>query len=337
MKLAGKAADILAPYWAEFEGHSEYRVLLTQPNVPTCITTRTGDIAVGALFRSNASSGTLLLLPDIDFADDRFIKENEREQTWTRAAHQFAGTFVASIVALDKALRTTSEVTPEPPWASDHQYVLGPEVTLRVQLLEAERKVEQAQKEKEAVAESLASVGRFRALLFEKGKPLERCIIDALRILGFKAVPFKESDSEFDVVFECAEGRLIGEAEGKDNKAINIDKLRQLSMNIHEDLQRDEVSAPASRCSSETPFGYSPFKSGRMRLQRSVTVPRQSQILRLCLHRIYSRLFSTSLNSQIRTSLICADWHYLDLLVELSFLSFQLLSALTRLRRNSKL
>ena len=64
-------------------------------------------------------------------------------------------------------------MTPEPPWASDPRYVLGPEVTLRVQLLEAERKVEQAQKEKEAIVESLALAGRFRALLFEKGKHLE--------------------------------------------------------------------------------------------------------------------------------------------------------------------
>src|SRR5215212_3539593 len=91
MKLAGKGADILAPYWTEFDDHSKYRVVLTEPNVPTCITTRTGDRAVGALFRSNASSGTLLLLPDIDFDDGRFIKEKEGEQAWTRAANQFAG------------------------------------------------------------------------------------------------------------------------------------------------------------------------------------------------------------------------------------------------------
>ena len=38
---------------------------------------------------------------------------------------------------------------------------------------------------------------------------------------------------------------MIGEAEGKDNKAVNIDKLRQLAMNIHEDLQREEVASPA--------------------------------------------------------------------------------------------
>lgn len=70
-------------------------------------------------------------------------------------------------------------------------------------------------------------------------------IIEALSLLGFAAAPFKESDSEFDVVFESNEGRLIGEAEGKDNKAVNIEKLRQLSMNIHEDLLRESVTAPA--------------------------------------------------------------------------------------------
>ena len=114
-----------------------------------------------------------------------------------------------------------------------------------VQLLDAERKVEKAQKHKEQLTEELRSAGAYRGLLFEKGKPLENVIIEALRLLGFTAAPFRESDSEFDVVFESDEGRLIGEAEGKDNKAVNIDKLRQLSMNIHEDLQRETVTAPA--------------------------------------------------------------------------------------------
>lgn len=64
-------------------------------------------------------------------------------------------------------------------------------------------------------------------------------------IAGFAAAPYKSGDSEFDVVFQCPEGRLLGEAEGKDSKPVNVDKLRQLAMNIHEDLQRDEVSSPA--------------------------------------------------------------------------------------------
>jgi hypothetical protein len=106
-------------------------------------------------------------------------------------------------------------------------------------------RVEQAQREKEALSDQLTTAGRHRALLYEKGKPLEEAIIHALRLMGFTASPFKASDSEFDVVFESAEGRLIGEAEGKDNRAVNVDKLRQLSMNIHEDLQREEINTPA--------------------------------------------------------------------------------------------
>ncbi|HYG34588.1 MAG TPA: hypothetical protein VEC99_07390 [Clostridia bacterium] len=245
MKLVDKGAEVLAAYWSAFETHSRYQVLLTAEKIPACLVTRTGAKPVGALYRSKASPGTLVLLPDIDFYDSSFIKEKGGKQTWTSAGTQFAGKFVSAIVALDKALRSSSEVTPEPAWASDPSFGLGPEAELRVQLLEAEQRVEEAQRRKEETADRLAAAGRHRALLYEKGKPLESAIIEALRLLGFIAAPYKESDSEFDVVFESAEGRLIGEAEGKDNKAVNIDKLRQLTMNIHEDLQREEVTVPA--------------------------------------------------------------------------------------------
>ena len=245
MKLSAKGAELLAPYWAEFESVSKYHVILTSQKVPTCIVTRTGDKSVGAIYRSKASAGSLLLLPDIEFYADSFVKPKGEKQTWTPAATQFAARMISTIVALDKALRASGEVTPEPIWATDQQFALPAEPALRVQLLEAEREVEQAQKRKEQLSEKLVAAGAFRSLLFEKGKPLEAAIIEALRLFGFKAEPFKESDSEFDVVFESSEGRLIGEAEGKDSRAVNIDKLRQLSMNIHEDLQRESVSVPA--------------------------------------------------------------------------------------------
>lgn len=245
MKLSERGSEILAPYWADFESISQYKVLLTNPKVPACIMTRTGDKTVGALYRSKSSAGALLLLPDIDFYSDEFVKARGENQSWTPAAKQFAERMIASVVALDKALRETSEVTPEPPWATQPQFALTAETQFRTQLLEAERKVEEAQRSKEELSAKLREAGAFRALLFEKGKPLEHAIIEALHVLGFTAAPFKDSDSEFDVVFESQEGRLIGEAEGKDNKPINIEKLRQLSMNVHEDLQRETITAPA--------------------------------------------------------------------------------------------
>ena len=245
MKLASLGAEVLAPFWADFGALSEYKVLLDAAVPGICLTTKNGDKPVGAIARSKSSSGTLVLLPDIDFYPDTFVKREAKKQIWTPVAHQFAARFLSSVVALDKALRSSAEVTPEPGWSTSSAYILAPERTLRSELLDAERRVEEAQRIKEELLERLKTAGRTRTLLYEKGKPLEYAIIEALRTLGFAAAPYKEANSEFDVVFECAEGRLLGEAEGKDTKAVNVDKLRQLAMNLHEDLQREEVSTPA--------------------------------------------------------------------------------------------
>lgn len=243
MKLTSIGSEVLSPYWNEFGERSTYQATLNASDVPACIVTRSGDKTVGAIYRSKISSGTLLLLPDIDFYDAAFLKSSRN--TWTTVAKQFSGSFISVIVNLDKALRSSSEITPEPSWTAQSVFALKPETKLRVELLEIERQVELAQLKKEETIEAISSITSIRGLLYEKGKPLEAAIIRALHILGFKAASFKHSDSEFDVVFESFEGRLIGEAEGKDTKAVNVDKLRQLSMNIHEDLQREEVSLPA--------------------------------------------------------------------------------------------
>lgn len=180
MKLAPKLMDLLGPYWTEFENSSAYQVVLGGVDLTPAVLTRAGDKPVGAIYRRKASSGTLLLLPDIDFYPKDFLKTKNGSQDWTPAATRFAGTFVSTVVALDKALRASSEVTPEPPWAKDPQFALGSELELRVQLLEAERAVEMAQKHKEATIESLAAAGALRSLLYEKGRPLELAIIQAL-------------------------------------------------------------------------------------------------------------------------------------------------------------
>ncbi len=245
MKLAPLGAEVLAPYWADFSAISEYKVLLSADALSPCITTRNGDKPVASLIRSKTSSGSIVLLPDIDFYPDNFFKQQGKDQIWTQPAKQFAAKLVSAVVALDKALHASADVTPEPAWASAQEFVLGPERSLRSTLLEAERRVEEAQRSMEAIRTQVGAAGQMRALLYEKGKPLEAAIVEALTKLGFAAAPYKDSQSEFDVVFQSAEGRLLGEAEGKDSKAVNVDKLRQLSMNIHEDLQREEVTQPA--------------------------------------------------------------------------------------------
>jgi hypothetical protein len=243
VRLASKGAEVLAPYWSEFSSYSEYNVLLTNADLPACLVTKNGEKPVGVLFRSKISSGTLTCLPNVDFYRKEFL--DKKEEMWTNEGHQFSARFINAIISLDVALHNAGEITPEPIWVSNQKYSLAVECSLRVDLLDAESKLEAAQRNKENILAKLQSSCLLRGLLYEKGKPLENAIIDALRLFGFSAKSYKEGNSEFDVVFESEDGRLIGEAEGKDGKAINVDKLHQLAMNINEDLQRGEVVKPA--------------------------------------------------------------------------------------------
>ena len=246
MTLSPHAAELLGPYWGKFEQSSQYNVVWADEAKDVCLYTRHAHKPVGMLVRSNVSPGALCLVPDLEFDSSEFVAEDEEgEVIWTEAAERFAASLVAEAVALSKALFINGAATPEPEWASSSEYALSREIELHRKLLIAEAALESAQHAKEVVLSQLEDAGRLKALLFEKGPRLEAAIIDALRALGFQAATYRDDKSEFDAVFECAEGRLLGEAEGKDTKPINIEKLRQLSTNIHEDLQRDEVLSPA--------------------------------------------------------------------------------------------
>jgi hypothetical protein len=251
IKLAAKGGEAIASYWEEFGGISNYNVILTGENIPTCLFTKNGDKSVGAVYRSTESSGALVLLPDIDFYDDSLLDEDGE---WTEESKRFSKRLLASIVAMDKVLKGTEEYTPEPSWASGDIYRLSKEKALSEKLLVLETRIEEVQREKESLLGLLQDAGRLRGLLYEKGKPLEVAILDALLVLGFEVQQYDDGKSEFDVVFESKEGRLIGEAEGKDNKAINVEKLRQLALNVYEDLEREEIKKPAKSVLFGNPY-----------------------------------------------------------------------------------
>ncbi|SNS87537.1 hypothetical protein SAMN05421763_103314 [[Luteovulum] sphaeroides subsp. megalophilum] len=243
--------EVLASYWDRFGPLSTYEVTFSEADKIKCLLTRHGSKAVALhLVSAGDAGGNLLLLPDLDFGPKNFFNSepDEDDADWepfTDEARQFAATYIAEIVALDRALRQSIERSVEPGWAKAQSYIFAEEERLQERLLLAEEAVERAQKEKDNLKADLVEAGHLRGLLFETGKPLEAVILKALRTLGFEAESFQDGANEFDAVFSSAEGRLLGEAEGKDNKAINITKLRQLNMNIEEDFGRDEVDVRA--------------------------------------------------------------------------------------------
>jgi hypothetical protein len=178
---------------------------------------------------------------------------------WTAAGRRFGAQLIEALVAVDTALKPGAESTAPPRWTTAPEYALPKEARARQQLLALEKELQALTRQKEEKRAEALQEGMLRRLLFEKGPLLETAIIQALTLLGFKASRFRDSQSEFDVVFASAEGRLIGEAEGKDNRAINVDKLRQLEMNLHEDFARDEVTEMAKGALFGNAYRLSPL------------------------------------------------------------------------------
>ena len=245
MRLAPNNSEILSTYWNDFENISEYNLTINNPNLIPLLVTKNGNKTVGGLYKPKDQIGNIILLPYIDFESDTFFVEKKDEYVWSSTAKQFASKLIKDIILIQKNINNNSSNTPEPDWTLNQNYKLNKEKELIKVLKKTENKIIDLNKKKSQIKKDISEISKIRGLLYEKGKPLEHSILLGLKILGFKAENYKKDNSEFDVIFESEEGRLLGEAEGKDNRAINVDKIRQLSTNIIEDLDREEVSKPA--------------------------------------------------------------------------------------------
>jgi hypothetical protein len=257
------AGTILADYWREFAKYSVHKVLISGETGESLLVTRSGQKTVGSFIQNRETGGTLILLPYLDLWSDTFSEEKEvkkkgksadaksqKETTevdlvWTQTGITFGHKLLNCIVAIDSSLRDSSITTPAPDWVGAPDYALPRESEIRTILRSVEADLEKLARAKEELKTKIYEESLPRRLLYEKGAALEGAIVHALKILGFRAAPYRDSESEFDVVFESNEGRLLGEAEGKDSKPISVEKLRQLEMNIHEDFERDEVTQMA--------------------------------------------------------------------------------------------
>jgi hypothetical protein len=238
MRLAPRS-EVIASYWERFSDISFYEVYFTTRGQPLVLT-KSGDRMVGALIKG---AGNMIYLPNIDWDDAGFTTKDG--ENWTRAAEKFAFSLRDAVFDIDARVRTDSDETPEPEWAKSDTFRLDVERELEAEILELGNTIELLIGKREEKRGAVKKHASLRALLFEKGHRLESAVRDGLEILGFESSQFKEGDSEFDAVFTGAEGRFIGEVEGRDKNAINIEKFSQLERNIHEDFARDEVVTPA--------------------------------------------------------------------------------------------
>lgn len=236
-----KEGGYLAPYWKEFESYSPYQAFIEGKFSNNVLTTKSGDKVVAAAVRGK---GTILFLPPLSYDENKFTKYNDKtdQVLWTAEAVKFGKKLSTALVGLFDSLAKGRSTTPPPSWVLDPAFRTDEEVEVQSKIAEITKRISKLQQQKTELEQRLDELGSFRALLFEQGKPLERAVREALTVLGFSAVPFADSESEFDVVFESEEGRCLGEVEGKDNKAVSIEKFSQLERNLQEDFAREGVS-----------------------------------------------------------------------------------------------
>ncbi len=257
---AAQDLGILATYWHEFGTYSAYEAYIEEFNGTALLKTQTGEKVVGGICRRANSKGSLIFLPPPDLesavnfrekqlreklrktrARDSAAKIKQSESLKRRAESSVLAQFESALVDLDKAAKNGAEATPAPNWVQEDRFLLAKEIEIQSAISENEA-ISQEIKNKRAVLDgALKNSQQLKGLLYEKGKALEEAILIALKVLGFNAANLTEDDSEFDAVMIDPEGaRLIGEAEGKDDKAINVDKLDQLDRNLREDFSRQD-------------------------------------------------------------------------------------------------
>jgi hypothetical protein len=229
---------VLSTYWNQFGELSSYKVYLENPQLKPILTTKTGNKVVGTLIRKN--EGTLILLPPINNAKKFTMCSRDREY-WTKEGKEFGNRLLHILLEVDKSLKKGQILTPAPKWTCEETFKLSKEQKIISEIEQVSKEISLMEDKKKSLEDDLHEEGLLRNLLFETGKPLEKAIIKSLKILGFDAEGYQDSDSEFDVIFSSKEGRFLGEVEGRDNKPINIEKLSQLQRNILEDFKKEGV------------------------------------------------------------------------------------------------
>ncbi|MGA3193295.1 MAG: hypothetical protein ABSD73_12475 [Candidatus Bathyarchaeia archaeon] len=237
-----KDPGYFAEYWNQFSSYSAYEVEIEGEFSKVLLRARSGERIVGAAVHTKL--GSLLFLPPLHFGEVNFVRHDafKKERYWTEEAGQFGARLASSLSGLAEGIRRERSSTPPPAWTAESKYRLAAEADIEHRVTMLTDQITQLNKEKASLRDELSRAGSLRRLLYEQGKQLESAVLEALDLLGFKAGRFVEGESEFDAVFTSPEGRCLGEVEGKDNKAINVDKISQLERNLHEDFARDQVT-----------------------------------------------------------------------------------------------
>ena len=233
----------LAKQFNDFFSFETY-IVSEQIKSPT-FTTKNKDRILGASLK--IKEGFLIFIPNIKLNVDEFSEyDEENGEYWTEDAIKKGKIFVNSLVEIDNAIRQKQEKTPKPDWVTDTKFELKEASKTKALIKKNLKEIEKRKNENINLDKVLLEQEILKDLLFETGKPLEYAVLNALKVLGYKAENYNDGELELDQIIVSPEGfRYIGECEGKDNKDIDVSKFRQLLDGLNADFERADVEDKA--------------------------------------------------------------------------------------------
>ncbi|MDP3658680.1 hypothetical protein [Phenylobacterium sp.] len=225
---------------------AEYRVVFEDSTSMRKVFAAKDGTAIGGVVSFEDRPGHLVLLPHFDFQTDEFVELSEEDgEIWSRKALKVSSALVGQLIAIDRMLKGSAELTPPPDWLNE---VAKPKSINEIEgvIAKIDARLEELRGERDRETRRRADILEYSHLLYETGKPLERAIEKVLHLLGYAVKTVRIGDLEIDHLIVSPTGRrLIGESEGKDSSAIDISKFRQLESNIGEDFEREDIDEPA--------------------------------------------------------------------------------------------
>ena len=233
---------LLKPLWEDFKKYFCYEIAFQKKDfsedvyfVPKNFNPKKEDSDVFGGVIKTPFGGFVVVLPAINFKHPDLRLEVSTQNVYNNEkAFKFSNQLIQHIIQIDLALKSYHNPTPPPLWSSNDKFKIDAVSKIEQDIDKVETKIQNLDQNKTDLEKHLEQAKMPHRLLFESCKMLEEAVTACLKLMDFDTNSYRNQELEFDVMCKSKEGICLGEVEGKDNKAVDTNKLSRLIRNLKE-------------------------------------------------------------------------------------------------------
>ena len=235
---------ILKPLWENFHKYFWHKIAFQKKHfsenvyfVPKTFNPKNEESEVfGGIIRTSYG-GFVVVLPAINFKHPDFVSELQHSKTGIQNMYDeeklldLSHQLIQHIIQIDYTLKSYYTLTPAPAWSSQDEFKINTASKIEKDISNLQTKIQKLDQNRTHLEKRLEREKIPHRLLFENGKPLREAVINCLKLIGFNNTSCYDKQVQFDVICKSEEGTCLGEVEGKDNKAVDVNKNFSINKN----------------------------------------------------------------------------------------------------------